>query len=301
MSAHNVLQELGGAVFEMLDPGDAGSIGPDRYGAVCPVVTAGAETRTLAAPLRAGIVATVVLETDGGDLTLTVTNGYNSDGDTSITLADAGDFVTFMSIQVGDMYYWRVLAHEGVNVAVEDFSADQLTATSLTLAGTAVSAGDMTPGTGISAGVGTICEHSVVKVGGLIKTSIFVDLTGLKSGGTAGDIIGKAAAANCHLGQILAAVNGEVIGGTITCLEVPAGGDPDIDLFGATASTGTQDAAVGSLTGQAILCNSGDHTIGSVKVLTAMPAANAYLYLACGDVTDVVYTAGKLLIELWGK
>jgi hypothetical protein len=50
---------------------------------------------------------------------------------------------------------------------------------------------DMTPGTGISTGTGTICEHSVVKVGGIIKTTILLDVTGLNGCGAAGDVIGK--------------------------------------------------------------------------------------------------------------
>ena len=56
------------------------------------------------------------------------------------------------------------------------------------------------------------------------------DLTGLASSGS-GDIIGKAATANSHIGQITAAVNGTVLGGKLTCLEAPAGGDPDINLW----------------------------------------------------------------------
>ena len=41
---------------------------------------------------------------------------------------------------------------------------------------------DMAPGTGISTGTGTICQHSVTKAGGLIKTEILLDLTGLNDG-----------------------------------------------------------------------------------------------------------------------
>jgi hypothetical protein len=162
---------------------------------------------------------------------------------------------------------------------------------------------DMTPGTGISTGVNTICEHRVTKVGGLFKTEILLDLTGLNSGGTAGDIIGKdGGTANCHIGRILAAVNGTIIAGRVTCHETPAGGDPDVDVWGSiTEANLAQDTAIAAATGESQLINHGDWTAGEVDVLTALPAADGYLYLACGDATDDDYTAGIFVIELWGK
>ena len=160
----------------------------------------------------------------------------------------------------------------------------------------------MTPGTGISPVTNSSYAASVEKVGSLFKTTILIDLAGLNSGGTANDIIGKAATANCHLGQITAAVNGTIFAGLIRCLEAPTTGDNDIDLYAASVATGTEDAAVTGLDGQAILANCGDHTAGSVDVLTAYPAANSYLYLAggIGD-SDATYATGILLITLWGK
>jgi len=97
----------------LADPGSAGTITVTMYWQICSVVTAAAETRTLAQPNRPGIIATVVLKTDGGDLTLTVTGGYNQDADTAMVFADAGDFVTFISLDIGGSYYWRVLTHAG--------------------------------------------------------------------------------------------------------------------------------------------------------------------------------------------
>jgi len=161
---------------------------------------------------------------------------------------------------------------------------------------------DMTAGTGISTGTGTVCEHLIIQGNGLIKTEIFIDLTGLNSGGTAGDIIGKdGETANCHIGQITDAKNGTIACGRITCLETPAGGDPDVDFWGSvTEATGAQDAAIASLTGEAQLINHGDWTVSESAALTAMPGADGYLYMACGAATDADYTAGKFLIELWG-
>lgn len=160
---------------------------------------------------------------------------------------------------------------------------------------------DMSAGAGMS-GAETL-EHRVNKVGGLIKTEIFVDLTGLNAGGTAGDIIGtNPGVAASHLGQITAAKHGTLVGGRLTCLETPAGpaGGNDIDLYSATEATGAEDAAISGLT-ETALCNSGALSAGTVVPLTALPAANEYLYLVDQGGGDAAYTAGKLLIELWGK
>ena len=160
---------------------------------------------------------------------------------------------------------------------------------------------DMTPGTGISTGTNTICEHSIATAGGLIKTEILIDLTGLRSGGAAGDIIGKSGGTvNCHIGQITSAKNGTIIAGRVTCHETPAGGDPDVDIWGsATEATGAQDAPIAGLTNEVQLIDHGDWAAGSLDILTALPS-NGYLYLACGAITDVDYTAGIILVELWG-
>ena len=93
---------------------------------------------------------------------------------------------------------------------------------------TAVTA--LTAGTGITTGTGTVYKSDVQKLGDIFHTRILIDLTGLASSGS-GDIFGKAATANSHIGQITAAINGTVLGGKLTCLEAPAGGDPDINLW----------------------------------------------------------------------
>ena len=156
-----------------------------------------------------------------------------------------------------------------------------------------------TAGTGITSGSGTVYAASVIKTGGIYHTKILIDLTGLASSGS-GDIIGKAATANCHIGQITAAVNGTVLGGKMTCLEAPAGGDPDINLWYADEATGTEDAAVTGLTNQTQMCDSGDLALNSVISIATPPAADKYIYMATGAATDANYTAGKILIEFFG-
>jgi hypothetical protein len=159
----------------------------------------------------------------------------------------------------------------------------------------------MTPGTGISPVTNSSYAASVTKIGSLFKTEILIDLTGLNGGGTADDIIGKDAQANCHLGQITAAKNGAIFAGEMRCLEVPAGSNTDIDLNAATAATGAEDADVKALAGYAQLLNAGAWSVNTFKGLTAFPAANTYLYLSSGAATDATFTTGIFVITLWGK
>lgn len=132
MSAHRVLKDLFRG-FESngpgigVDPGDAGTIAPDLWAQQFPIVTAGIETRTLAQPSNAGIITSVCLDTDGGDMTLTVTGGYNNDDDTSIVFDDAGDLVVFMSIKEGSSYYWRAIHQEGTTAQVSVGDVQSLT------------------------------------------------------------------------------------------------------------------------------------------------------------------------------
>lgn len=122
MSAHRVLRDLFRA-FESVgpgigrDPGNAGTMTPTHWGQQFLITTAGAETRTLARPANAGILTSVVLDTDGGDMTLTVTGGFNAAGDTTIVFGDAGDMVTFMSVKTGTTFQWSIVSQEGTNIS----------------------------------------------------------------------------------------------------------------------------------------------------------------------------------------
>ena len=164
---------------------------------------------------------------------------------------------------------------------------------------------NITPGTGISDVATALYSGNVTVAGDLIKTEIFIDLTGLNSN-AAGDIIGKdGGTANCHIGQITSALCGTIVAGTFQSLETPAGGEPDIDLFSATVGTGAEDTAVSDLSETKLLDLGADlasGNLGTQFALTAFPAADEFLYLvASGGGTDDTYTAGKLLITLYGQ
>lgn len=155
-------------------------------------------------------------------------------------------------------------------------------------------------GAGITGGTGTIYENSVRTIGGIIYTNILIDLTGLASSTTDLDIIGVGASA-AHLGRITAAQNGTILAIRMTCLELPAGGADDIDLYAADEATGVFDAGIGTLAETALITSGGAWASGTVKAATAVPAANQYLYLTGGEAgTAATYTGGKFLIELLG-
>ena len=132
----------------------------------------------------------------------------------------------------------------------------------------------------------------------IVKTTIMIDLTGLKDGGTAGDIIGKDGSGVAFIGKVTAANQGSVFGVTMTCLETPAGGSTAIDLFSATEGTGVNDTAIGDLTETQII-NAGAASAGTM-VAGGDIAADQFLYLVSQGTGDATYTAGRFLIEITG-
>ena len=95
---------------------------------------------------------------------------------------------------------------------------------------------------------------------------------------------------------------GVLFEGSVTCIEVPTGGDDDIDLSNSSVATGAEDADVTALANYAQLLNSGDWTaVGQHQALTTLPTADYYLYMSAGTGdTAAAYTAGQFLIELKG-
>ena len=146
-------------------------------------------------------------------------------------------------------------------------------------------------------GAGTIVRMGAWRSGDMKHTEIILDLTDTKSVATDLDIIGVSGVS--YIGQITEAM-GTILGGRITCLEVPVGGAVDIDLYAATEATGAYDGLITDLTETALVTSGGNWTIGLGKVFTGIPAANQYLYLTSGVATAGTYTAGRFIIEMWG-
>ena len=157
-------------------------------------------------------------------------------------------------------------------------------------------------GAGVTGGTGTVYKTSVEWNGDVKKVTMFVDLTGLSSAGTLGDIIGTGTNA-AHFGSISTNEIATVLAMRVECVEVPAGGEVDIDIYEATEATGVYDGAVGDLAETAVLARAGDWAAGDVKYASSLPTAGKYLYLTTGtDTTPTadVYTGGKFLIEIIG-
>ena len=163
-------------------------------------------------------------------------------------------------------------------------------------------ADDMAPSTVMDALITYTSSVVTDILTGVIHTKIYLDITGAKSSTTDLDIIGDTGV--CYIGQITAAVNGTLTAGQVTCLEAPATGVTDIDLYSATEGTGAYDAGVAALTETALVTKGGAWAAAGSAAATAMtsvPAADEYLYLTCGAAGTVgTYTAGKFLIEFWG-
>lgn len=169
--------------------------------------------------------------------------------------------------------------------------------------GTAATIFNITPnahGSGIAdAAINTF----VNKVGGDIVTTILIDLHGgLASGGSADDVIGTdGGAANAYIAELTSAVNGIPYKLEFICLEVPTGGDPDINLVCSATGTTAENAAVTSGT---VLFNNGDLTLGlhneADAGATLAALSKKFLYLTSGDATEAAYTAGKLVIKIHG-
>ena len=122
MTAHRILQDMAKSTeLDLLDPGDAGTIELDRSMGVCSVVTAGSETRKIGSPQRTGVIVTVCLKTDGGDLAITSAGGEilnsGSGTDTTATMANAGDSLTLISVSKGANIVWTILANHGASLS----------------------------------------------------------------------------------------------------------------------------------------------------------------------------------------
>ena len=167
----------------------------------------------------------------------------------------------------------------------------------------------LTAGTGITAGSGTVYKSWKEQNGGVIHTSIFIDITGLQAQGTLNYIIGKDAQANCHIGQITAAATGTIFAGQMSCLEAPANVDQDIDLSASTSAVLAESTDITAAAGYDkiqdvnIDWTADNTTTGVLKFVPAdLPGDGDYLYLSIGEggTGDGAATAGQFLIEFWG-
>lgn len=188
--------------------------------------------------------------------------------------------------------------YERASILVRQPDGREIEVTADRIAGLARDQG-IVAGPGITGGVGTVYAAGIEKKGNVLVTTILLDLTGLASSGASGDIIGKSGAGAAHLGQITVEKNGTLFHGVIECIEAPATGEPDLDLWAADEGTGAYDGAISALTGEVQLVDTGDWTV-EAEPMTALPGDGQYLYLATASTDAGTYTAGKFIITLYG-
>ncbi len=105
-TVHNAL------TADLTDPGNAGAI-PVTDSGKCDLVTAGAETRTLAAPTYIGQLLLLSLKTDGGNCVITCATTVNQTGNNTITMDDAGDAILLVAKANGANKRWSVVVNDG--------------------------------------------------------------------------------------------------------------------------------------------------------------------------------------------
>ncbi len=102
------------APVAIADPGDGGVIPVTKSGTVAITTTGVDDTRTLAIPSVAGTRLVLSLDVDAGDAVITVASAANQAGNNTLTMADAGDIIELIAVQVASALVWRIGANDGV-------------------------------------------------------------------------------------------------------------------------------------------------------------------------------------------
>ncbi len=302
MSAHELPRNWLAAPWKVADPGTAGTVNLDNKGfAVVSLTTTTTETRTIPAPEVAGQRVLVSLDTDGGNVTITITGGQ---GVSSVVLDDAGDTFMLESITVAGTAKWIPAWSSGPlsgfpsalggNVTIPGTLSvtGALTVENIAVAAETAEHGAGAIGTGVAPATYRHTEN------GIIITEIKIDLEGLTSKNTANDAIGLAAGGNAYIGRNVVATNGIIFKIEQICVETPAGGDDDINIVANSSGTIAYDGAAGTTYG----VNGGDQVAGQVvQNLVQGLTANHYFYLTAGTGdTAAAYTAGQFIFRLHG-
>lgn len=145
----------------------------------------------------------------------------------------------------------------------------------------------------------------IQEIGGDIVTTIQMDLTGLKvKGDAAGDVIGLDGVNGAYLLQYLTATHGILYKVEVAMLESVTSGGTVTNVFDLRLNSSATLAFDGAA-GSAIVFEGSALVKGSAQTYGA-PAGGTnthYLYLTEGDTnaSNATYTAGKLVIKLYGR
>jgi hypothetical protein len=118
MSAHRVLHELFAAPFRVADPGDAGTIQIDRDMLYCSLNPSTTETRTLAAPSKAGLEARIGTIATYTVVVTVLDSGASTTG--TITLTTAGQWIVLKSFELSSgVYSWQATDVYGCTTTIQ--------------------------------------------------------------------------------------------------------------------------------------------------------------------------------------
>lgn len=111
MDPHNIHRHLYEVDRIIADPGDGKTIHVREDLSICELVSAAAETRTLAAPTKSGIRFILRLKDDGGDVVVTTPNGFNNAGESKATFNDASDLLNLISVETATRgtFRWQIM------------------------------------------------------------------------------------------------------------------------------------------------------------------------------------------------
>jgi hypothetical protein len=130
MTANKIGNTLYLAQTEIHDPGDAGTISVDQSLAICNLVSAGAETRTLPLPYREGVIITFFARTIAGTITLTVTGGIDLNGTTTFAFTAVDQFLVLESFKKADgTLIWLKISDYTIGALASGLGLDGLLAT----------------------------------------------------------------------------------------------------------------------------------------------------------------------------
>jgi len=236
-------------------------------------------------------------QTSDTELTLRFENVEGTADDTTVVLTIKSDSEKAVSKAISDGIVEG--RHGSLLVVCDDVAGEKLSSDIVSVVinqGNATDTG-LTAGSGID-GTATLYQSWTERLGGgIVKTCVFIDVTGLTSAATANDIIGASGEANAHIGKVETSICGTVFAGRVSSLSTVDGGATDVDLYKHNVGTlAESDAAAGTK----IIDGIPAETAAAKGFAEVLPADGDFLYLAVGTAAAGTYTDGIILIELWG-
>ncbi len=242
--------------------------------------------------------------TANDNLTVNANVSIIGDTDTETTLyvrANTTQSANILDISQGDGTSVLSVASNGVTT-ISDAVLTNLTLDDLTVNGNMVVTSDTPTATG--SGFDAVSPSvRISNINGEIVTTILVDIGAgsIVSSAATNKFIGEALSNNAYLTKLSSDKNGYIYRATMACIEAPATGDAEIDLYLAINNPSTGGDAIGELqvidSGESWVL--GKH-VDSGSFTITVGAKDYYVGLAHVNISDNTYTSGKFIIKLYG-